>query len=44
MASKSDDWNWLDQVVSPVDEDFESAALDRPRESRQHPGLEDLFE
>jgi antitoxin VapB len=44
MSQKSDDWTWLDQVVGPVDEDFERAALDRPRESQQHPGLDDLFE
>jgi len=25
----ANDWGWLDSVIGPIDEDFESAALDR---------------
>lgn len=38
-----DDWAWLDQLT-PFDEDFVRAALDRPTEQpAETAGLEDLF-
>jgi len=29
------DWGWLDQIVGPVDEDFERAATERPAEQER---------
>ena len=29
------DWAWLDQIVGPVDEDFERAAIERPAEQER---------
>jgi antitoxin VapB len=36
------DWAWLDQLIGPVDEDFERAATDPPAE-QDRPAL-DFFE
>jgi hypothetical protein len=33
------DWAWLDEVIGPVDEDFEAAANERPPEQAR-PSLE----
>jgi antitoxin VapB len=39
-----DEWAWLDQVVGPVDEAFERAALDRPTDPVQpRPEIDELF-
>ena len=35
------DWAWLDDVIGPVDEEFERAALEQPAE-QERPALESL--
>jgi antitoxin VapB len=37
-----DDWNWLDRLIGPVDEDFELAAAEQPQDQTR-PDL-DIFE
>jgi antitoxin VapB len=37
------DWDWLDQVIGPLDDDFVEAALERPAEQIR-PALDDIFE
>ena len=36
------DWDWLDAVTGPVDDDFAEAALEQPR-PQERPGLDDPF-
>jgi len=38
----SNSWSWLDAVCSPVDIDFEQAALEHPGD-QDRPELEDVF-
>lgn len=37
-----DNWDWLDRVAGPVDEDFERAALDRAKDQKR-PELDEVF-
>ncbi|WP_245437070.1 hypothetical protein [Mesorhizobium helmanticense] len=36
------DWDWLDQLVGTLDDDFVEAALERPAEQAR-PALDDAF-
>lgn len=38
----ADGWGWLDALTGPIDEDFASAATDKPKE-QERPAL-DFFE
>lgn len=38
----ADNWDWLDALVGPLDEDFASAAAEKPKE-QERPAL-DFFE
>ena len=38
----ADDWDWLDELVGPVDEDFAAAVAEKPKE-QERPEL-DFFE
>ncbi len=43
LEPEADEWAWLDNIVGPVDEDFERAAMeDVPQQER--PELDTLFE
>ena len=35
----ADDWEWLDALLGPVDEDFASAVAEKPEE-QERPALE----
>ena len=36
------DWDWLDQLTGPLDDDFVEAALEKPAEQIR-PALDDVF-
>ena len=36
-------WDWLDALAAPVDQDFRDAALDRPAEAPERPGMTRAF-
>ncbi|WP_181183541.1 MULTISPECIES: hypothetical protein [unclassified Mesorhizobium] len=38
----SQDWQWLDQVIGPLDDDFVEAALEQSAEQIR-PALDDIF-
>lgn len=39
----SEDWQWLDEIVGEVDDDFATAVNEKPEE-QSRPGLERLFD
>jgi antitoxin VapB len=44
VAAEADEWAWLKRVVGPVDEAFERAVLDRPRDPPQpRPEIDEFF-
>jgi antitoxin VapB len=38
----ADDWDWLDAIVGELDEDFERAVAEQPKQ-QERPDLDELF-